>query len=100
MNLSWKRRDDGTVDYTKADLDFVYGNKSYKGWCNLDAKDVYEQSIPLKGPHCDCKYDGQWGAVCEISSESFCINQCNYNGLCQRGFCEVGSFTLPSLINN
>ncbi|KAG0618214.1 hypothetical protein M758_4G047000 [Ceratodon purpureus] len=80
----FRLKGDSTVDWTKADMDFVYGNKSYKGWCNFDAKDVHE---PLKGPYCDCTYDGQWGVVCEIPCESFCINQCNYNGLCQKGFC-------------
>ncbi|XP_024372401.1 uncharacterized protein [Physcomitrium patens] len=77
----------GEIDWTKADTDYIYGNKSYQGWCNLDAEDVHDKNIRVKLPQCDCKYDGQWGVVCESPSESFCINQCNLNGICHQGFC-------------
>ena len=94
-----KRREDGlTVDWTRADTDYIYGNKSYKGWCNVDAKEVYENKFHVKSPQCDCKYDGRWGVVCESPSESFCINQCNDNGFCQQGYCAVSFFTFPSML--
>lgn len=87
------REDGSDVDWTSADVDNVFGNGSYKGWCNLDAKEVLEQRIPLKVPQCFCKYDGRWGVLCDTPSESFCINQCNDNGICFQGLCSVSFFT-------
>ncbi|CAK9877018.1 unnamed protein product [Sphagnum jensenii] len=78
---------DGLEDLTKLDNDNVYGNASYKGWCNLDAEDVYEAKVPLKTPYCDCRYDGVVGSLCEQPTECSCINQCSNNGFCQNGFC-------------
>lgn len=85
-----------TVNWTAADDANTYGVAGgYKGWCNLDKEDVYDKKMPIKQPHCDCKYDGQAGAICEVDTESFCINQCTDNGICQQGFCVVSPFDLP-----
>lgn len=87
-SCGFRLKEDGSdVDWTSADVDNVFGNGSYKGWCNLDAKEVLEKKIPLKVPQCFCKYDGRWGVLCDTPSESFCINQCNDNGICLQGLC-------------
>lgn len=90
---------DGLEDLTKLDNDNVYGNASYKGWCNLDAEDVYEAKVPLKTPYCDCRYDGVVGSLCEQPTECTCINQCSNNGFCQNGFCAVSPLTSCGLID-
>ncbi len=90
---------DGLEDLTKLDNDNVYGNASYKGWCNLDAEDVYEGKVPLKTPYCDCRYDGVVGSLCEQPTECSCINQCSNNGFCQNGFCAVNPLTSCGLID-
>ncbi|KAG0582764.1 hypothetical protein KC19_3G084200 [Ceratodon purpureus] len=88
-SCGFRLKEDGwTVDWTRADTEYVYGNKSYKGWCNADAEDVHEGKFRVKDPECYCKYDGRWGTICESTSESFCINQCNNNGFCHQGYCE------------
>lgn len=87
-----------TIDWTAADDANTYGVAGgYKGWCNLDKEDVYEKKMPIKQPQCDCKYDGQAGEICEFNTESFCINQCNDNGICQQGFCVVSPFISLSI---
>lgn len=86
-------REDGEVDWTRLDVDNVYGNGSYKGWCNLDVQEVQEHNIPLKVPQCFCKYDGFWGVLCDLPTESFCINQCSNRGLCRQGLCAVSPST-------
>jgi hypothetical protein len=93
------REDNVTIDWTAADDANTYGVAGgYKGWCNLDKEDVYEKKMPIKQPQCDCKYDGQAGAICEFNTESFCINQCTDNGICQQGFCVVSPFISLSII--
>lgn len=29
-------------------MDYIYGNKSYQGWCNFDVEDVYDKNICVK----------------------------------------------------
>lgn len=83
----FRLKEDGEVDWTRLDVDNVYGNGSYKGWCNLDVQEVQEHNIPLKVPQCFCKYDGFWGVLCDLPTDSFCINQCSNRGLCRQGLC-------------
>ncbi|XP_074371615.1 uncharacterized protein LOC141712540 isoform X2 [Apium graveolens] len=76
------------TNWSRADLDNIFTtNASKPGWCNVDPVEVYNHKMKFK-TDCDCKYDGLWGAFCEVPVSCTCINQCSGHGYCRGGFCQ------------
>jgi hypothetical protein len=52
------------------------------GWCDANA------SIgQVPAAQCACRYDGRDGYLCQHEVPMFCLNQCNFRGTCEHGFC-------------
>lgn len=88
VNLPTEPGAPALTNWSKADLDNIFTtNASKPGWCNVDPMEAYNHRVKFK-KDCDCKYDGLWGAFCEVPVFSTCINQCSGQGYCRGGFCQ------------
>ena len=58
------------------------GTAELPGWCDANAS-VGEKPAVV----CACRYDGRDGYLCQYSVAMFCLNQCNFRGRCEHGFC-------------
>jgi hypothetical protein len=54
------------------------------GWCNFD---LGKQNLNQLSVRCGC-YDGWEGPLCNVPTESYCLNHCSDRGTCNHGFCE------------